>query len=151
GAPDWIDPRDASFGEGRQYFQHNPSEAQKLVAATGNKTPVPVQYFYHNQTPTNAKQNEVLFGMLQEGDLFKADAKILDYNSEWRQVCQQSAGDGYSGFCFNNAGGFNQDAFLVAKYTPGAKYSVTTKPLTGITDLVLQARKELDANKRSAL
>src|SRR3712207_7840445 len=55
-------------------------------------------------------QHEVLSNMMTEGGTFAIDLRQLDYNTEWRDVCQRSAGDGYSGFCMNNSGGFNEDA-----------------------------------------
>ena len=31
----WLDPKDAKFGPNAKYFQHNPAEAKKLLAAAG--------------------------------------------------------------------------------------------------------------------
>jgi ABC-type transport system substrate-binding protein len=115
--------------------------------AAGQKN-LRLPYFMQNR-PIEAKQNEVLGNMLSEGGLFTTELKQLDYNTEWRDVCQRSAGDAYAGFCQNNSGGFNEDAYLVAKYTPGGKYAVSSRPIEGITDAVLKARQETDPKKRS--
>lgn len=147
GAPSWIDPRDSAIGEGGKYFQHNPTEALKLIAAAGHKS-VSLDYFSQNR-PAEARQNEVLSTMLQEGNGFTLNTKPLDYNTEWREVCQRSAGEAYMGFCYNNSGGFNEDAYLVAKYTVGGKYAVSYRQIDGISDAVLKARQETDPKKRS--
>jgi ABC-type transport system substrate-binding protein len=148
GSPNWIDPRDSAIGEGSKYFQHNKAEAKKLIEAAGLKSSLP--YFYQNR-PSDARENEIIAAMLQEANSFSLDAKTLDYNTEWREICQRSAGEAYVGFCKNNSGGFNEDAYLVAKYTPKGKYSASYVPIPGITDAVLAARKEPDPRKRSEL
>jgi ABC-type transport system substrate-binding protein len=149
GSPNWIDPRKSEIGEGGKNFQFNPAEAKKLVEAAGHKN-VRLPYFMQNR-PTEARQNEVLANMIAEGGLFTVEMKQLDYNTEWRDVCQRSAGDAYAGFCQNNSGGFNEDAYLVAKYTPGGKYAVSNRSIDGVTDAVLKARQETDPKKRSEM
>jgi len=149
GSPNCIDPRKPEFGEGGKNFQLNPSEAKKLLEAAGQKN-LRLSYFTQNR-PVEAKQHEVLSNMLQESGAFAIDLKQLDYNTEWRDVCQRSAGDAYSGFCMNNSGGFNEDAYLVAKYTPAGKYTVSSRPIEGVTDAVLKARQEPDPKKRSEM
>jgi ABC-type transport system substrate-binding protein len=147
GAPSWIDPKTDAIGEGGQYFLYNPEEAKRLMSAAGQEG-VELDYFYQNR-PQLASNNEVLYAMLQEGGLFKLNPSQLDYQTEWREVCQYSAGEDYLGFCFNNSGGFNDEAYMVAKYTPEGKYAASYLPLEGITDAVMDARRELDADERS--
>ena len=149
-SPNWVDPRDKAFGENGKYFQFNPEEALKLIKATGQNT-VNLPYFYQIRSGTPSRDNEIFAAMLQEGNGFKLDAKTLEYTNEWREVCQRSAGEGYLGFCQNNAGAFNEDGWLVAKYTPQGKYSASYVPIPGVTDEVLRIRKEIDPVKRSAL
>ena len=150
GAPNWIDPRDSAIGEGGQYFQHNPAEALKLIQATGLKN-LTFDYFYQNRGGDQARNNEVLSAMLSENGAFAVNASTLDYNTEWREVCQRSAGEAYTGFCYNNSGGFNEDAYLISKYTVGGKYAVSYQPIPGISDAVLAQRKEADPAKRATM
>jgi ABC-type transport system substrate-binding protein len=150
GSPNWVDPRKSEIGEGGQYFKFDPKEALKLIAAAGQKT-VSIPFYYHNQDPQVPQRMDVFSSMLQEGGGFNLSGKILDYNSDWRQTCQASAGEAYTGLCYNNSGGFNEDAYLVAKYTVGGKYAVSSRPIEGITDQVQKVRTEPDANKRSSL
>jgi peptide/nickel transport system substrate-binding protein len=147
-APSWLDPQGSEIGEGAKFFQYNPEEAATLMKAAAQDG-VELDYFYQNRE-SNWRTNEVLFGMLQEGGLFKINAQQLDYRTEWRDTCQYSAGEGYMGFCFNNSGAFNEDAYMVAKYTPEGKYAASYLPIDGVTDAVLDARQELDAEERSA-
>ncbi len=99
--------------------------------------------FQNNSPP----RNEVFSGMLSEG--FDLRVEPLDYNTSWRDICQRSRGQGYTGICYNTQATPTQDAFLVSKYTPDGKYAVSDQPLGRLTELVTQQRKELDAKKRS--
>jgi ABC-type transport system substrate-binding protein len=147
GAPSWLDPKTSDIGEGQKYFQFDPESAKQLMSAAGQEG-VELDYFYQNR-PANASINEVLYSMLQEGGLFKLNPSQLDYATEWRQTCQYSAGEDYTGFCFDNSGAFNEEAYMVAKYTPEGKYAVSYLPIEGVTDAVLAARMELDPDARS--
>ena len=149
-SPNWVDPRDKAFGENGKWFEYNPDEALKLIKAAGH-TSVNLPYFYQIRSGTPNRDNEIFVSMLQEGNGFKLDAKTLEYTNEWREVCQRSAGEGYVGFCQNNAGAFNEDGWLVAKYTPQGKYSASYVPIPGVTDEVLRIRKEIDPVKRSSM
>jgi ABC-type transport system substrate-binding protein len=150
-SPNWVDPRDKAFGENGKWFQYNPDEALKLVRAASGQSSVTLPYFYQIRSGIPNRDNEVFVAMLQEGGAFKINAETLEYTNEWREVCQRSAGEAYMGFCQNNAGAFNEDGWLVAKYTPQGKYSASYVPIPGVTDEVLRIRKEIDPVKRNSL
>jgi ABC-type transport system substrate-binding protein len=151
--PSWIDPRDEKeMGEGAKYFKHDPAEAKKMLQAAGHTGKVKFPWGYYTDRGTeHTKINEIVVGMAVDSGLFEITLEPLPYASTWRDVCQGSNGDGFSGGCYNSADGFNEDAYLVNVYTPQGKFATASKPIPGFTDLVLKSRTEPDAHKRSEL
>ena len=132
--PSWIDPKSDELGEGAKYFKYEPSEAKKLINAAGHQS-ISLVYHYYTLRPAAAKLNEVLAWMMRDKGFFNIEIQILDYSTDWREVCQRSAGEAYNGLCYDHCDGFNEDAFLVAKYTPTGKFTVSKRPVPEITDL----------------
>jgi ABC-type transport system substrate-binding protein len=151
--PSWIDPRnEKELGEGAKYFKHDPAEAKKLLQAAGfpGKVKFPWNY-YTDRGSEHTKINEIVVQMAVDTGLFEVSLEPLPYASTWRDVCQGSNGDGFAGFCYNSADGFNEDAYLVNIYTPEGKFATASKPTPGLTDLVLKSRTETDPQKRSEI
>ena len=140
----WVDPKGNDLGEGAKFFQHNPEEARKLISAAG-ATAQTFAYWSRQRTPDFPT---VIANMLSDG--FQLDAKILDTQTEWRPFVQQSKGAKVDGFVGDAiAAGYNDESFLINKYTPSGKFSVAPDPIPGITDAIKRARQELDADKRN--
>lgn len=149
--PSWIDPRnEKELGEGARYFKHDIAEAKKMLQAAGvsGKAKFPWGY-YIDRGVEHTKINEIVVAMAADTGLFDIKLEPLPYASTWREVCQESNGDGFSGFCYNSADGFNEDAYLVNVYTPEGKFATASKPTPVLTDMVLKSRTEPDAKKRS--
>ena len=151
GFPNWIDPKSSDLGEAQKYFKHDPAEAKKLLQAAGvSQVKFPWGYYSDRDPQIHGKLNETMANSLNETGLFQIEMQPLAYASAWRDICQGSRGDGFAGFCYNSADGFNEDAYLVNKYTPDGKFAVASKRLPE-TDLVLKARMEIDPVKRGEL
>jgi peptide/nickel transport system substrate-binding protein len=145
--PSWMDPRSKEFGENGKYFQYNPTEAKKLLAAAGYKGQEVSFWFSDRGNVVN--ESEIYAGMLRDAG-FVLDSKIVDYNTVWRQACQESGGTAYSGFCFDRAVAYNDEQILMSKYAPEGKFSVSNKEIPGITDRVRKVRTELDPERQLA-
>ena len=151
--PSWIDPRnEKELGEGAKWFRHDNDEAKKLLDAAGVTGKVTFPWGYYTDRGTeHTKINEIVANMAVDSGLFEVKLEPLPYASTWRDVCQGSNGDGFSGLCYNSADGFNEDAYLVNIYTPEGKFATASKPTPVLTDMVLQSRTELDPERRSEI
>jgi len=146
----WVDPRTKDMGEGGKYFQHNVEEAKKLLSAAGyDRTKAKVSHFYQTNTAVYIPRNETLDGMLREG--FDLDFRVLDYQTEWRQVCQVSAGKAFNGFCYNTSSGFNAENYLTSVYTPEGKFRMAADPIPGITDLTRKIKTEINSERQMSM
>jgi ABC-type transport system substrate-binding protein len=121
------------------------------MQAAGHNSAVTLPYSWFTLRPQVAKLHEIVSAMMRDSGLFNINVEILDYNTDWRAVCQASKGTAYGGFCHDQADGFSEDSFLAAKYTPSGKFAVSPDPLPVITDLVIKARTEPDAQKRTSM
>ena len=145
----WVDPRSKDMGEGGKYFQHNVEDAKKLLAAAGYDKKTSLSHFYQTNTAVYIPRNETLAGMLREG--FNLDFRILDYQTEWRQVCQVSSGQAFNGFCYNTSSGFNAENYLTSVYTPEGKFRMAADPIPGITDLTRKIKTEIDNDRQLSM
>lgn len=142
-ASTWLDPKGKELGEGAKYFQHDPAEAKKLISAAGAQDQL-FQFWFRQRNPDFPT---VLQNMLAEG--LKLQGRLLDRETEWRPICQVSKGERVEGFCDAVAGAYNDESFLVSKYTPGGKFAISPRPIPGISDAIVRARQELDTEKRN--
>jgi ABC-type transport system substrate-binding protein len=143
----WIDPRNKEFGEGAKYFQYDPAEAKKLIAAAGLTEPVKMAWRGLANNRNFGETGTVVANMLEEG--FKLDKNPLN-EVDWRNW--KVTGDtAYSGIFGGTSHGFNDDSLLVSKYTPNGTDKVSTKPIPGITEAVIKLQSELDTRKRNEM
>ena len=88
--------------------------------------------------------------MLQDAG-FSLDIQALTYPQPWRDICQNSGSTAFNGVCQIRASGYNEETHLTAKYTPEGAWSMTNKPIPGITDVIKKARTEPDLAKQADL
>jgi peptide/nickel transport system substrate-binding protein len=100
----WLDPKSKDFGPNAKYFQHNPDEAKKLLAAAGYTNGLKTTYHTPGvELPGYAKAAEVIAGMTSEVGI-TADAHILDYQKEYIPGFRDGHGQ-YEGWAFMSTAG----------------------------------------------
>lgn len=141
-ASEWLDPSGDELGEGAQWFQYNPEEAKALMDAAGYQGETLVMNFRANFGPTNVPM--ILHGMLNEG--FNVELRPLEVNL-WREL-KDSYGEGFDDFLWSTSNSYNADGYLATKYTAGGKDKVMPDSLPGISEAILEMRRELDTQAR---
>ena len=143
----WVDPKGKDLGEGAQYFQHNPTEAKKLLKAAGAEN---LQTVYEFFTGDVQREYETIMEMWREGGI-KVDLNPLD-NVRCINRCHQAVGN-IDGVCSGTDGpGADIDVtFSTRVRAGGSSYSFFPKPLPKIDDLIKLQRRELDVQKRTKL
>jgi len=142
--PEWLDPKGKELGEGAKYFQYNPAEAKKLIAAAGYDAR-PVSAYSSNQEQ-DRRRAEPIWGMLREG--FNLNERALDQNTEYRDVCTRSGGLGFDGFCLTGGSQFSAQAYIDSVYTPSGRFAITKEALPVFTDLSNKIKSDLDASRQ---
>jgi ABC-type transport system substrate-binding protein len=151
GLPEWLDPKTSAIGEGSKYFQHNPTEARKLVQAAGVQMPYAVPFaHYIDQVPEDQPRFQVLIQMYSEGGIFNVTSEQLLYNTSWRSA-RQAGGQEHKGILWHRTAGLSADVILTQMWTPKGRNSQNINPTPIVTDLVLKQKSELDPNKRTAI
>lgn len=84
----WLDPKSKDFGPGAAYYQHNPGEATKLLAAAGFRPDSPLQFDIvitaGNRFPAAATINaETVQAMLNKTGAIKATVAPVDYTTKF--------------------------------------------------------------------
>lgn len=98
----WHDPKGKALGEGAAYFQHNPAEAKKLMAAAGFNQALKSTALIQGTgavAPATPEMHNSLHGMFQSSGLFDLAIKSLTINEYTQQV-------------FNGSGKFEGIALL---------------------------------------
>jgi ABC-type transport system substrate-binding protein len=143
----WLDPKGKEIGEGGKNFIHNVAEAKKLVAAAG-MTDKDITLFQTNQTPQRIRFGEIMTEMLKTG--LKMNLKIVDQNTEAVPLYWNIKD--FEGMTLQaSTAGPDIDNHLASKYTTTGRSTYITQEMPGISDLIVQQRKEFDFDKRVGL
>jgi ABC-type transport system substrate-binding protein len=142
----WIDPKSNDLVTGAQWFKYNPAEAKKLMDAASYNNKDLVFVLRAAFGPTNLA--EVISEMLRSGG-FNIKNQAIEAN-DWRQI-KLDGPTRYEGFFWHTANSFNDDGYLVAKYTPTGRDRATDKAIPSITDQIQALRKEFDQKKKVQL
>ena len=145
-AQNYLNPKDKDFGENAKFFQFNPAEAKRLVSAAGNPS---VEYLSRQSAGIQWFGYADVFSEMLTQAGFSLARKALG-TADWRRA-KESAGDGYPGLFQNTAFGFNDDAFLTAKYTPSGKDRIAKSEISGINDAIKKIRTEQDTKRRGEM
>jgi len=156
----WLDPRGNDLGEGAQFFQYNPAEAKKLLAAAGHGSGIStdITYITTGQYGTTfPQQAEVFRGMLESGGDFKLRQNNPDYQTEYLPkywYIPSGAGD-FKGI---NVGAyttfFDVDGFLASYYLSKSNTQQVGFGTNGdpqVDSMIEAQRKELDQSKRATI
>ena len=152
--PGWsffLDPRGKEIGEGGKNFLYNPTEAKKLLSASGQKTPITAKYWTiaANEVP----QRTSLLGLMQASGDFKFETTLLPTNQQLDDQIATSHGD-FDGMGMKNYAeppDYDFTHYLVfhpksTDYFMGA-FGEDKK----MTDFVTRQRRELDPKKRAEI
>jgi len=139
----WSDPKGTELGSGAKWFKYDPAEAKKLMEAAGYKGAEMPYVSRANFGPTNLQA--VISEMLKAGG-FNVKDQVVQAD-EWRRLKTSFVVE-REGFFWGTANSFNDDDYLVVKYTPTGRDHASGKEIPGITSAVLTLRKEFDANKK---
>jgi peptide/nickel transport system substrate-binding protein len=100
--PYWLDPKGKDFGPNAKYFQHDPAEARKLLAAAGY--PNGIQNVLANQVAgpelPSAKHAEVINGFASEIGI-TSKVNLLDYVKEYQEKYRFGKGQ-FEGWLFGS-------------------------------------------------
>jgi ABC-type transport system substrate-binding protein len=143
----WLDPKGKEIGEGGKNFIHNIPEAKRLIAAAG-MTDKDITMFQTNQTPQRIRFGEVMTEMLKPG--LKMNLKIVDQNTEAVPLYWNIKD--FEGMTMQaSTAGPDIDNHLASKFTTTGRSTYITQEMPGISDLIVQQRREFDHEKRVSL
>jgi ABC-type transport system substrate-binding protein len=142
----WSDPKGNELGSGARWFKYDPAEAKKLMEAAGYKG-AELPYVYRaNFGQLNL--NAVIGEMLKSGG-FNVKHEVVQADP-WRRLKTSFVAEN-DGFFWGTANSFNDDDYLVVKYTPSGRDRASSKEIPGITQQVLTLRREFDPAKKQKM
>jgi peptide/nickel transport system substrate-binding protein len=142
----WSDPKGTDLGAGAKWFQYDVAEAKKLLSAAG---------YTNNELPYIQRANfgppdlgAVVSEMLKAGG-FNVKDQVLQADP-WRNLKTTFVAQN-DGFFYGTANSFNDDEYLVQKYTPSGRDRASDKEIPGITQMVNAIRREFDPAKKTKM
>lgn len=101
----WLDPKGKDFGSNAQYFQHNITEAKKLLAAAGyaNGLEVTSNHIITNEVANQAKYADTCDGMVAEAGI-RTKLNPLDYVKEYMPNYRDGRGQ-FNGWAYHTVTG----------------------------------------------
>jgi len=148
GARWWLDPQSAEHGESGQWFQYNPNEATKLLAALGVEEGYSIPYIYTSRyTGAFPPIAEAQINMLQQIGL-DPQTEVQDYSSLY--ITNTFQGD-FSGMAFGYETPFPEAGSYWNRLfgSDPANHSKLTLP--EFTDIIERQAVELDDEARRAI
>ncbi len=156
----WLDPQGKEFGPNAIYYQHNVSEAKKLLAAAGyaNGLDMTANYPSTGYASSYYKHIEVVLAMVQDAG-FRPKQNLVNFNSEWRPQIHDTHGH-FDGAAFVTDASPAEPAFYL-----GVRYGVNGSLFHGfdadgkgtfagdpyLEGLLQKMRTEFDEKKRVQL
>jgi peptide/nickel transport system substrate-binding protein len=131
-----LDPKLPEIGAGGQWYQHNPAEAKKLVAAAGFPNGLPVRFNYSNNIygETFNQVAEATASMLKEGG-FDVTLVPLDYLTQYITPVTGALFGNYEGVVFGNGANYSDPhQYFLSQY-----FSEGTRNTSGVVDPDLDA------------
>jgi ABC-type transport system substrate-binding protein len=145
-AASWIDPKTDELGAGAKWFQYNPEEAKALLDAAGyNNEQLD---FIRRASFGPANLADVISEMLRAGG-FNINDIAIEANA-WRDM-KFAGPTAYNGFFWHTANAFNDDGYLLVKYTETGRDRAIEKDVPGISDLILELRQEFDQERKAQM
>ena len=149
-----FDPRDKEFGPNGKYYQHDPAEAKKLLAAAGYAQGFTTNVLYPSTDTANFSKYDAVVGMLAEAGI-KGNVQVLDANTEFNQKVIVEHGN-FDGIAFRSGGATPLVDSMVRRYhhngaqfpgfDPDGKDRLRGDPK--VDDVTTRMRSEFDPQKR---
>ncbi|HLF76090.1 MAG TPA: ABC transporter substrate-binding protein, partial [Dehalococcoidia bacterium] len=98
----WLDPRSKDFGPNAKYFEHNLTEAKKLLSAAGFPNGMQLQSYISSTGfgPDDVKLIQIIEGFAGEAG-FQITPKLIDYNRDYVPNYRDSEGQ-FSGIGYKS-------------------------------------------------
>jgi peptide/nickel transport system substrate-binding protein len=162
----WLDPQGKDFGPNAKYFQHDPAEAKKLLAAAGYPNGIPGILSNHITTSELTdlpKQADALDGMMRDVGI-QSSVHAINYATEYSPNYRDGNGQ-YEGWLYHTVTGttpirISPVSSLASEYWPNSGVTFKGFSSSGKNDkggdpqvnaLIEKARLEADVEKRRAL
>ena len=159
----WLNPKSKEFGPNAKYFNHDPAEAKKLLAAAGHPNGMDANFRHAiagtPYGPDYTKSIEVLAGMIGDGG-FRHKFTEMNFAGEFRTVVQATAANGggnFEGISFINSFSVPDasDFFFRFYNSKGATFYSFDADGSGkgagdpmLDQLTIKLRQEFDEKKR---
>lgn len=161
----FLDPQSSEFGPNAKYFQYNPEEAKKLLAAAGYPDGFEVAFSYpHAPQFTTQAVVEPFFFYLQEIGLKVVDGALTDYTQGYipnlRDAEGQFEGIGYHSVTGSTPITVSPTSALVSQHLPSSGVTFHGYSLDGgtgktgdpaLVEILDKARVEQDVEARKEL
>jgi ABC-type transport system substrate-binding protein len=146
----YLDPEKNELGDVSKYLHHNPSEAHKLLQATGMDLPIRSTY------QVSVMSNELYDGMIglyQSSGDFKFDVNVVPDANQFLSTVRNVGGnfDGFGiAFYFDH---MDYDWTMYLAYHPSSTdfWMGVQNEDPKMTDFVRRQRRELDSTKREQI
>jgi peptide/nickel transport system substrate-binding protein len=152
----YLDPEKGEHGDAVKNLQHNPTEAHKLLQATG--IPLPIRTIWQT-TAANVNlggatpQNEGMVGLMQQSGDFQFTTNVASDFTEYLAKVRDTGGnfDGIGIAFYNDHHDFDWTMFL--KYHPTSTdfWMRIAGEDPKMTDFVNRQRREMDTKKREQI
>jgi peptide/nickel transport system substrate-binding protein len=158
----WLDPKGKDFGPNARYFEYNPAEAKKLLAAAGYPNGFEVisnSIGGNERGPEYPRWVEVREGFMQAIGI-KTVSNLVNYQTVYIPKLRDGLGE-FDGWAYTSGAPSADDAvaYLAWRWTPGSSFFLGfdangTGDHSGdpyVNSQVAKARAELDTERRRAL
>jgi ABC-type transport system substrate-binding protein len=137
-----VDPKSADMGPGAQWYQFNPAESKKMLAAAGYPNGLPIKYNYTNNIYGDVFNSvaEAVAGMLKEGG-FQPQIVTQDYLSEYIKPGTGTFFGNFEGVFYGLQTGFLDPH----DYVFNMMHSKSTRNHAGVNDPQLDAMIDKEA------
>jgi peptide/nickel transport system substrate-binding protein len=159
----WLDPQGKDFGPNAKFYQHDLTEAKRLLSAAGypNGVEVTSNHIVTNQLGDLPQNAEIMDGMMAEAG-FRSTLNAFDYATEYIPKYRDGHGQ-YEGWAYHtNAGGtgigpvglmsneyWYKGGSAFKGFSASGRNDQSGDPV--LNGLIEKARIEQDENKRRAL
>ncbi|HEX5367832.1 MAG TPA: ABC transporter substrate-binding protein, partial [Dehalococcoidia bacterium] len=154
----WLDPKGKDFGENAQYYQHNVSEAKKLLSAAGFPNGFDTELRYPNTAQYNlTDQTQPIIGFLQDIGINAKQNGLTDYTQDYIPHDRDASGE-YEGLGIHSVTGgtptlIHAISSLVALHLPSSGVTFNGYDVNGkgdksgdpqVIDMLQKAQTEKD-------